>query len=784
MTDAKPAGKNETSDAAALLAHAADSHADTAVKKFRAEAQTEKTGIKTEPKSEPINWRSELQNATTEIKKLEQLKTGDPASAKERHDLIQSIDKHFQKALPMVRQDATSADSELLVNVARATVSDKDFRSFKVNGKTIDPESTKMDDIHNAILNAPDEATRKQLTRLGVLAENRDVAMNQVDASYWKSKAPMMAALDYANFLIKHKDGITQDSKGNAFSAGDILNASMSREMAASPQGKDLIRLAADSIASHENLLIPSEKNPMIALARASEATDPKVALAKLQQAAELAKDKYFDPENLKREIDAAKNDHSPEGLGKLAALQGFTHARGLTELSLGTAQAATGNNTEAVGHLLNAAKDPAAAESFRDNTGRPIFDRVLAKAMNSGEHSPFTAIQDYHKADTDAVNHYNNWAQLAAAGKGDDAAKELKLASASADEALKKGREIKSDIGPENCQKIKDEFNVLTEKSNNNTLKPEEKAMLDTITPLVEAQSFESQALFKRAKIDNAGNNHNSAVAELEALQKLDPAFVAVKDVKADYDEQMQRAKDGAEYDNAGWAGKAWLDTKTMGKHAWEYVTEHPKLVAATIALGTAAVIVGVASGGTAVPFEAALAASLPAIGWGTAAGTVAGAGMEYASGKNTNVAYGALDVLPSAFLGAAAGASGMGALRAVQGAEALSPFAARALRGTIVGAVPAFYQTYSHYESGQDKNLVAAAYDFAATDLAYGAGFGLLGKAGWVAKAAGAFTMTSEQVTVPLGNYYLNKLPLSARFDKNSVTLPDATETPQPEQ
>ncbi|MDR3612335.1 MAG: hypothetical protein P4L53_02140 [Candidatus Obscuribacterales bacterium] len=788
MTDAKPAARNETSDAAALLAHAADSPADKAVTKFRAEAATEKTGIKPGPKSEPINWRSELQNATTEIKKLEQLKTGDPASAKERHELIDSIDKHFQKALPLVRQDATSADSELLINVARATVSDKDFKSFKVNGKTINPETTKIDDIHNAILNAPDEATRKQLSRLGILAENRDVAMTQVDESYWKSKAPMMAALDYANFLVKHKDGITQDSKGNAFSAGEILNASMTQEMAASPQGKEIMRLAADSMASHQNLLIPSEKNPMLALQEAmSGQCEPKVAMAKLQQASELAKDKYFDPENLKKQIDAAKNDHSPEGPGKLAALQSFTHARALSEAYLGAAevQQTNGNSAEAFGHLLNAAKDPVAAESLRDGQGHAIYNQLLLKAMSGGEHNLQTAALAYNTTHNETADHAAKYGQLMQAKDYDGAAKELKLASASADETIKNAKAIKDTIGDENGKKIKDEYDALNQKvANKETLKPEEQAMLQALSPYVEAQKYESQAMFSKAKLDMAGDNHNAAVAQLEALQKLDPAFVSSKENQKDFDDILKSAKDGAEYDNAGFLGKAWINIENAPGRAWEFAKEHERMVAGVAALGAAAVITFGTAG-----LGAPIAIGLGVVG-GTLIGTAAGAGTELASGRKDNFLSAAEDVAPSALAGGVTGALLVG-LPAVGAGGALdfgtgraAIFAANSLKGSLIAAPLSLNNAYENYQSGKDKNLASAAFDFASTDLSWGIGGGLMKTPGIAAKIASPLWLVGSSVGGNAGNYYLNRLPLSARFDKNSVTLPDATETPQPEQ
>jgi hypothetical protein len=790
MSETKPVEqKTPIIDASALPV--SSETADKAATRFRHEV-IEKRSEAASPKTDPVSWRNELQNATTEIKKLEQLKANDQASNKERHDLIESIDKHFQKALPLVRQDATSADGELLVNVAKATLSDKDFKSFQVNGHNINPETAKMDDIHNAILNAPDEATRKQLTRLGILAETRDVAMNQVDESYWKTKAPMMAALDYANFLIKHKDGITQDSNGNPFSAGDILNAAMTQEMAASPQGKDLMRLAADSMASHQNLLIPSEKNPMLALQEAmSGQSDPKIALevamAKLQQASELAKDKYFDPENLKKQIDAAKNDHSPEGPEKLAALESFTHARALSEAYLGAAevQQANGNSAEAFGHLLNAAKDPVAAESLRDGQGRPIYNQLLLKSMSGGEHNLQTAAQAYNKTHNETADHATKYEQLLQAKDYVGAAKELKLASASADETIKNAKAIKDTIGDENSKKIKDEYDALNQKvANKETLKPEEQAMLQALSPYVEAQRYESQAMFSKAKLDMAADNHNAAVAQLDALQKLDPAFVSSKENKKDFDDILKSAKDGAEYDNAGFWGKAWINTENAPGRAWEFAKEHERMVAGVAALGAAAVITFGTAG-----LGAPIAIGLGVVG-GTLIGTAAGAGTELASGRKDNFLSAAADVAPSALAGGVTGALLVG-LPAVGAGGALdfgtgraAIFAANSLKGSLIAAPPSLNNAYENYQSGKDKNLASAAFDFASTDLSWGIGGGLMKTPGIAAKIASPLWLVGSSLGGQTGNYYLNRLPLSARFDKNSVTLPDATETPQPEQ
>jgi hypothetical protein len=783
MSETKPVEKDKKAiDASALLALSADTSADKAATKFRHEA-IERPHDATAPKGEAVSWRNELQNATTEIKKLEQLKTGDPASAKERHDLIQSIDKHFQKALPLVRQDTTSADSELLVNVAKATLSDKDFKSFKVNGHSINPETVKMDDIHNAILNAPDEATRKQLTRLAVLSETRDVAMNHVDESYWKAKAPMMAALDYANFLIKHKDGITEDSKGRAFSAGDILNASMSQEMAASPQGKDLMRLAADSMASHQNLLIASEKNPMIALQEAmSGQSDPKVAMAKLQQAAELAKDKYFDPENLKKEIDAAQNDHSPEGPGKLAALQDFSHARALTEAYLGAAQVqqSKGDSAEAFGHLLNAAKDPVAAESLRDGQGNPIYNQLLLKSMSGGEHNLQSAAQAYNTTHNETADHAAKYEQLMQAKDYDGAAKELKLASSSADETIKNARAIKDVIGDENSNKIKDEYDALNKKvANKETLKPDEQAMLQALSPFVESQKYESQAIYTKAKLDLAADNHNSAVAQLEALQKLDPAFVSSKENQKDFDDLLKSAKDGAQYDNAGFLGKAWLNVENAPGRAWQFAKEHERLVAGVAAIGAAAAITFGTAG-----LGAPLAIGLGAVG-GTLIGTAAGAGTELASGRKDNFLNAAEDVAPSALAGAMTGAflvglPAVGAGGAIDfGSGRAAMFAANSLKGSLIAAPLSLNNAFENYQSGKDKNLASAAFDFAATDLSWGIAGGLMKAPGIAATIASPMWLAGSTYGGQVGNYYLNRLPLSARFDKDSVT-PGEIENP----
>ena len=73
------------------------------------------------------------------------MKADDPASATKRKELIDSIDKHFQKALPLVHRDAKSADSELLRNVSRATVKENEFKDFQVNGKPMHLKSANMD---------------------------------------------------------------------------------------------------------------------------------------------------------------------------------------------------------------------------------------------------------------------------------------------------------------------------------------------------------------------------------------------------------------------------------------------------------------------------------------------------------------------------------------------------------------------------------------------------------------------------------------------------------------
>ena len=786
VQNTKQTAQASTQTDAAGRPHVSDSSSQTAADKLRQDADktksTESAAVKTPaaektksavdmtelasifekspPPEKLTGWRGELQTAADEMQKLQQIKPGDGTSAKERHNLITSIDAHFKKALPGISTDTTTADADLMKSVSAASMAHAELqKAIQVGNHKINPDKATIDDIHNAILNAPDEATRKSLSRVAMAYENRELAKDNVDEKYWQAKAPMMVALDYASFLLKYKDGVSQVGPGQHFVATNLIDSAMTPDMAASPQGKNLKQLSAEATSSFQNLYIDSSKNPALILQHLALGNiKPADQTAQLQKANALAQNKFFDPTNIDKEIARAKHEGTADTPMRVDALQKMRNVRTTSEILLAQDEATkqNGNKLDALDRLLNLAKDP--KELSNTPQGISAFNGLVSSAVFGSPEEAGKLIGGFAKSSTSTENHFKRAQELLKNGSSEQATNELKAAGAANDQALNLSQSIKDKLTPEVSKRLQESLDGLNQKEKEKQpLSPQERQLKQTLEIFTQAADFHAGAMMTKAQLDLSGNKNNLALEDLQNLKKESPEFIAKHGLQKDFDAMEKNAQAGADYDNAGWAGKAWIVAKGLPGHAWDFMKQHEKLVAMGVGVAVGAAITAATFGaGIGVGIGAAMA--IGAIGGGVV-GTAAGVGMEYASGRNNTLLGKIGDVAPSAFAGGAAGALFVGAaevgglagqskmampyvnsLFEVAGEGRTATFLANGLRAAQIMAPISAVNTYENVKSGQDLTVSSALKDFATQESFIGLTAGITGVAPGIAGDAAA--------------------------------------------
>ena len=442
-------------------------------------------------------------------------------------------------------------------------------------------------------------------------------------------------------------------------------------------------------------------------------------------------------------------------------------HAQALSEGYLGQALLLNGNPKEAATHLLNAAQDPEGAAMLKQGATDHSFGVALSTALQGTDQT----MQAYKQSMTDVENNTKLAETLGAAKDSDGAAQALKAAGVSADAAVQNAIAAKGALGEENGQKIETEFNSLVAQSKTRELTPEEAGMVQVLQPLMEARKAEVVARFTRGNLELDSNNHNAALADLQAVQKMDPAFASDPAIKPALDENLKKAKEGADYDNSGWWGKRLSDSETMLGNAWDYVKEHPKTVAAGVAFAIATGVVTVATGGLGAPVmlglgEAALAGGIA----GTVGGTLAGATIEKTTGKNTFVGGVEDSFLPA--VGGAALGTAFGAAKFVA-----NPFVMNSLKGAALGVIPSFNNARENYLSGKDRNLFAAGVDFATDEAGWAVGGGVtMGANKWLRPFVPVAGLALAQTANGIGTYYANKIQIDSNYYKMATSQAEA--------
>jgi hypothetical protein len=689
------------------------------------------------------DWRSQMQTVASELQQLKGLDKKDP----QYKHLVDDIDKRFQQALPQIKNDAKGTDANLITSVSKGLNAESDL-----NKMMADPgvQSTLCKAFHvtdlskanitpqqldNVILQTKDQPTRQKLAQLASLADLSYLSKVQVADQYWNVKAPISATLEYADFLVKYKNGVSQAPDGSVQSASDIVRAVHSAELAASPRGQEVAKKANDASASNQGLMVPLDKNPFAETMKAIQNPDAAARLSGMEQASKLAQDPFFDPKNLNHQIDLAKQDPSDAGKQKLAALEQFQHARALTEGYLGFAmlQQAKPDYKAALTHLTNAQADPVAADAVTDGRGKPVLNQLIGIAA-SGVQSDFsTNSSDFLKSINDGQTHAKNYDTALQKNDSATAAKELDAAISSTEAAVRYGEVLRNSLGPNDSKK--------------------EKAL----------EKVQAQAMMALSSYDMAKGDHNAALKQLDDIAKVDPEFLADPSNKAQYDDMHASAAKAANFDNESWGAQCYDKAKeavmAAPSNVWNFVKGHSTWVAAGVGFAAAAAIT-IGTGGLGAPVGVAIVAGI--VGGG-ALGTAAGTATEMAHDKNESLWHAAGHVAPAAFAGAAAGSllvaaapvaaegapevAGKLALPGVQalydgmGGTRAALMAANALRASMVFSSVSAYRTYSDVKSGKDKTIAAAALDFGGNELQMAGSSALMaGNLGWKAFIAGA--------------------------------------------
>jgi hypothetical protein len=722
------------------------------------------------------DWRSHMQTVASELQQLKGLDKKDP----QYKHLVDDIDKRFQQALPQIKNDAKGTDAGLITNVSKGLNTESDFnkmmadpgvqsalcKAFHVTD--LSKANITPQQLDNVILQTKDQPTRQKLAQLASLADLSYLSQVKVADQYWNVKAPISATLEYADFLLKYKNGVSQAPDGSVQSASDIVRSVHSAEMAASPRGQEVAQKANEASTGNQGLMVPLEKNPFVQTMKAIQSTDPAAKLSGMEQAGKLAQDPFFDPKNLSQQIDLAKKDPSDTGKQKLAALEQFKHARALTEGYIGYAmlQQAKPDFKAALTHLTNALADPVAADAITDSRGKPMLTQLIGTAAFGNQADFTTNSQGYLKSMKDGQTHATNYQKALKQNDSASAAKELDAAISSTETAVKYGESLRNSLGP-NAGKIEQAYDAVMSKPANERT-PEETAMAQQIAPYVSIASNQAQAMMTLSTFDMAKGDHNAALKQLDDIAKVDPKFLADPTIKAQYDDIHASATKGANYDNESWLAQRYDNAKdalmAAPGNVWNFVKDHATWVAAGVGFAAAAAIT-IGTGGLGAPVGLAIVAGI--VGGGLL-GTAAGTATEMAHDKNESLWHAAGHVAPAAFAGAAVGSllvaaapvaveggSEVAGKLALPGVQALydgmgggraALMAANALRASMVFSSVSAYKTYSDVKSGKDKTIAAAALDFTGSEVQMaGSGALMAGNLGWKAFLAGAVAKNS---------------------------------------
>jgi hypothetical protein len=517
---------------------------------------------------------------------------------------------------------------------------------------------------------------------------------------------------------------------------------------------------------------LPSaDSDPLAILSQAIKSGDQNIVLSGAQKAYEIAQGSFFDPQNLQDQINLAKSSQSPRRVERLKALDYYGHARALTSgyLAAIMMQEAKPDVKSIIGHLVEAAKDPAAAELIPDAQGKPILDSFsgLVAQNDTNIEQQLKDFQTAYNKTLDQQGSYLADSQKVTKWRGREipiasaqAAQDLDSAIASAEEAVKKGQDLRKGLGIASLPELANTYaSIISKPADQQT--PAEIKLLQQLGPTVDAYHCQSQAAFTLAKLEYVKGDHNAALKQLNDLVSSDPSFIATYQLGDRYQQLHAAAQSGAQFDNEGLLGETI-----------ELAQTHAKEIAAGVGL-TAAVVIGgalaIGTAGAAVPIEAAFATGAIADGLiGTAAGaegaitastlltaipiqasiatgviggglagTAAGAEAESSGNPDKTFLNAALDVAPAAFAGSSTGALLFAASPLLpilsKGAETAifegSGSLAAATRGAVVFGPLSGYNTYSDVQSGKDKTVFLTASDFLGSEVQMAGGGAIAG-------------------------------------------------------
>jgi hypothetical protein len=610
------------------------------------------------------DWRTSMQQITTSLEKLDRMSVSDP----ERTKLIDDIDKRFQFSIPEMAKNATNADARLIVGVVQAEkaeqrlndlLKDKEVTDLlaKINVK---PENVNGDDVRNAILNATTDSERVKFTEILTLGQMQAHAGARADDAYWAQRAPLLASLQQAEFLIRYKNGVSTAPDGEVFSAVTILNGIPSEELLARTDTREVQQAAGANAAVRQAEVVPADKNPLITLEGSKAATNPAEQLIKAQYAVVQANDKLFEPADIQKRIVELKasGDDSPETLGKIAAWQELSQARGRAEIWLAYQmfQQETPDFKGILEHIQNAKKDPEAIKLLQLD-GKPLHEvlEVRARAAFEGQtiekmHREYMTQMKTYKESFDAM------ADCSKDGDEKQAKNHLNTGYDALSRALTSAREINDFLGP-NRGKIDEELQRLKGKPEAQRT-AEEKNQLEKLKYFQEILRYESMALLQLSQLDLLKGNPDMALLHSGRIEQADPNAFRDEEFRKAYDELRKEASSASEYEHASFLERRWEDLKGMPSAAWDWIKNHGRIVGMVTGFLVAAAITAGTGGLGAGPAIAAYALIAGAVGGGLV-GTGVGAGLEVYSGQQKDFWSAAADVAPYAFTGSIAGAA-----------------------------------------------------------------------------------------------------------------------------
>lgn len=613
--------------------------------------------------SDQLDWRKELTTAYSNLRELRNLdgKT-DAESQQKRAELVAQVDAGFQKAFPYVQENATAADLDMTAKGIQYQEIQQEKADLAKKMNLPQGTALTMEQAENGVLNAKDDSQRNMYTQYAALLRLEDRTAERGGQDMQLRHLPVRVAMEYANFLSEHKNGVSTDIRtGQPFTSLDVVRNNMSPELMASG-GRQQIERSGEQQAENARKVVADKDNPLLALQTALQQSTPQDAIPHAKRAAELAA--QLTPEHCKQKIEEIKKElakpetqkdavKSHELSTDIASWESLSKAGGLSNVILGRLllQQNPPDFGAARDALLKASKNPEGANMLLDERGQPLLNQLLMLALTDGKQEGILdTIQKTGSLMSAAGEKANQAANEKDEGRRNQA---LTEAIRSAEQALQQAKLLRETFGGADGKAIKAQLDELGKKPENERT-PDEKKMYEYLKSIQELSAYEANIKATIASWDLGKGDGRAADALLQDIAHNHPEYLEGKDDAFKHEfEKMKKGAADLKHDqeideSSGWNPLNWPAKfgKWCGEN-WKWIT-----FGAAVAIGVVATL---ATAGAAGPLAAVLIGTSAALVGGTALGT----GMQMAGGK-TGFGEAVMNAAPVALAGGVAGSLG----------------------------------------------------------------------------------------------------------------------------